>query len=1366
MSSNSQKSVSGTGGAGSVFDYDISSAWYEDSTNFYVQLQWSNWIPQINAFSINTYYSRSSHPSTFTIYGGAKGSSSATETLLSKEDVEYSSNDENMFSLVTNEKIWQIWRVEITKTGSTSLRFNEMSLLTCRYAIPDKLELTASEITAVANVDSISVGPVYDGFTSCSIVPDPPSGLSLNQATCTLSGVPQVTVDTTYTIKATMPFESEATLKLTVTECTKTVLEVERVYGSYSYAYETHWLRSLSGTTVERVLQNTVQKASTTIKNRYCIDSGLYELTVDQVSSNQWTADSYIMLNTVYGSEIVPVLRWKYDLAAGYNPSITVYLGDTIPRESEWSYLMGSLPDTWMDDTIPEAWSKGKMGEFGESTNHMQLYKKSFELEDEPVGSAFEMGIRYKYGCVVVINGIEMFRNNIAEGENLTEPATGTYDDVMYRRISLPVSLPAEDGETELQVLKKGTNVVTILLLATSESETTSYFDASLHLFGRETVGRVFDFTALATDNENVDYLFDMSSLTFYESTSCSAERYVQITFNDDRREWISKYVLISSTQEDKQAPASWRFEGSNGDEWIPLDNVTSTIWWSQGQQKEVWVNNAKPYNSYRLVQITGPNSECTIDLMQICLFSDSLVRGMPELSYNGNSTGYLNVDFTDLSPNSNYYKNFEASPALPSFLTLDPLSGIIRGSEVSLYPITQHTISAYRLNGTISSTVLSIRIIECDMSMIELVIRTDSYPAEQSYALYQGKDTSGDPVASKDSMDYRNQYNYKYFCLDRGIYTFKFQDTYGDGWAMPSGYRIVTYQGYALGFGTVPSSSEKPVIKTQTFSTYIVAMPETTDWRSFTGSSANRNWKTVGFDDSSWITQKGGAEIPYNGKTIYFRYTFNIPDISTYPVLNVAINYASGIVGYLNGVKVYRSNLPEEVSYDTDATQDRTSYGFVEFAIPLQLKGGVTGNNVLAFELHRTSQESSSSNCRFNAHAILATGDCAITRADVLSYSSSTPNSGTYTYALFDTTVYNYVSWDWVQGTYFNFTYENLEGSLFNQYRFYTDGNPGNVDYTIYAKRAKDEVWYTFDRVKSATFPDRSRYEKSAPNGLIGFNQFMVVFDGVQYPTGFTIDEVEFAYCSFSTTQFCPASGDYPMTGDGQMSVALCPEFYDGYSYRMCNGDRFGDVVLDNCVKFAPTNMAFSQPRYTLYVNAEARDIVPEVYGIVDDYAILPRLPDGLYLDEKTGEVKGTPTNVTTTIETYTVTGYNEMGSDSASFELLITIGWCDPDELFPRTPLGETAVYDCAEQGTSGTLRRTCRMGRYGPEWGMTIGVCMSGNTFAALIIVVVVVIIIIVVVVIKVRKDKKKVMARSAVRGGKKNINIMKSVPYSKI
>ena len=34
--------------------------------------------------------------------------------------------------------------MQITKTGDSSLRFNELGLLTCRYSVPDKLELTQS----------------------------------------------------------------------------------------------------------------------------------------------------------------------------------------------------------------------------------------------------------------------------------------------------------------------------------------------------------------------------------------------------------------------------------------------------------------------------------------------------------------------------------------------------------------------------------------------------------------------------------------------------------------------------------------------------------------------------------------------------------------------------------------------------------------------------------------------------------------------------------------------------------------------------------------------------------------------------------------------------------------------------------------------------------------------------------------------------------------------------------------------------------------------------------------------------------------------------------------------------------------------
>ena len=174
---------------------------------------------------------------------------------------------------------------------------------------------------------------------------------------------------------------------------------------------------------------------------------------------------------------------------------------------------------------------------------------------------------------------------------------------------------------------------------------------------------------------------------------------------------------------------------------------------------------------------------------------------------------------------------------------------------------------------------------------------------------------------------------------------------------------------------------------------------------------------------------------------------------------------------------------------------------------------------------------------------------------------------------------------------------------------------------------------------------------------------------------------------------------------------------------------------------------------------------MTPSVYGLVDGFDIQPHLPEGLSIDQKTGEIVGTPTEEKPS-ETYTVTAYNDMGSATASFKLRIVIGWCEPDEKFDRTPIGETATYDCAVEGSSGTLRRTCRMGKNEPEWGMTIGVCMNQNTYITLIIVAVAVVIIVVIIVVKFRSDKKKVRARSAVRGGKKNINIMKSVPYTKI
>lgn len=221
------------------------------------------------------------------------------------------------------------------------------------------------------------------------------------------------------------------------------------------------------------------------MKNRYCVEGGLYELTVDHTTSTAWAADSYINVNIIHGTDTTTVTHWKYDIAAGYGPSITINLGESIRREEEWSYLMGDVPADWTSNTVPEGWQKAKKGSFPESSNQLQLYKKKFTLASEPAGSGYELEMQYLYGCVVVINGIEVFRRGVEGAPTNETYATVSYPSTSYRHITLPVKIPAQ-GETPAQnVLVSGENTIAVLLVSRLAQQKTSVFDLSLRVYGR-----------------------------------------------------------------------------------------------------------------------------------------------------------------------------------------------------------------------------------------------------------------------------------------------------------------------------------------------------------------------------------------------------------------------------------------------------------------------------------------------------------------------------------------------------------------------------------------------------------------------------------------------------------------------------------------------------------------------------------------------------------------------------------------------------------------------------------------------------------------------------------------------------------------
>ena len=142
-------------------------------------------------------------------------------------------------------------------------------------------------------------------------------------------------------------------------------------------------------------------------------------------------------------------------------------------------------------------------------------------------------------------------------------------------------------------------------------------------------------------------------------------------------------------------------------------------------------------------------------------------------------------------------------------------------------------------------------------------------------------------------------------------------------------------------------------------------------------GSNQGTAWRASSFNDSSWAS--GPAQLGYGDGdeatvvsfgpsstskyiTTYFRRAFNVPDPSIYAGLTINLLRDDGAVVYLNGVEVFRSNMPSgTISYTTlassalGAPQESTFYPSSVPASNL-----VAGNNVLAVEIHQANATSS----------------------------------------------------------------------------------------------------------------------------------------------------------------------------------------------------------------------------------------------------------------------------------------------------------------------------------------------------------------------------------------------------------------------
>lgn len=145
-------------------------------------------------------------------------------------------------------------------------------------------------------------------------------------------------------------------------------------------------------------------------------------------------------------------------------------------------------------------------------------------------------------------------------------------------------------------------------------------------------------------------------------------------------------------------------------------------------------------------------------------------------------------------------------------------------------------------------------------------------------------------------------------------------------------------------------------------------------------GQDLGTSWRDPDFNDSAWPTGYGAfanessyttswqvptntwLQLDANGSrilTYYFRTTFVVSNTLNNPILRLRYQLDDGMVVYLNGTEIWRTNLPTgTITYSTTASSAHTEN--VINSTNLTVTNLVVGTNILAVEVHQQSATSS----------------------------------------------------------------------------------------------------------------------------------------------------------------------------------------------------------------------------------------------------------------------------------------------------------------------------------------------------------------------------------------------------------------------
>ena len=1306
------------------------------SSSFPVTIDYAyngNSIPVVNGFRVFASGSVSAAPKTFSVAGSSSISGDYT-TMLSVEDATYDNTKYKQWISTDYSSSWRHYRVTVQNTGSNTLSAYELQPLVCNVPVLTKIDFPQSSYLYLAQYDQVDIRPVKNYVTDCSISPELPAGLELNGATCSISGVATApTENITYTMTSSMSEGLSGTFSLKFTSCDSLLVEVERVYRllANNEAYTIY--DDETNEILLNVPLNHGNEDDSIVKTNLCLTST--RIRVETTGNDYWTTNSYINLRTVMkDSEKEMIGRIHRDSIVGTpNPYVisTLY---PIRSGEEWNYKMGEVPANWYSSSV-EGWEHNTV--FPASSNRIQLYKKTFSIGSLSNVTSFTLNVKYRYGMIIMMNDHEVFRNAVEGDLSSESTASNSYTDNSFHLVSLPTKVYTDNNEV-VNYLVEGSNTIAIALVSITATQTESIFDCTIRLISDTESSRVWDYDY----STSLTIGYDPFSMGRFDSIYAYSNNDNEVTlqFNNDRREWINMITIMNDYLSNTKGVESFILEAKNREDesWTQLASVSDIEWSIAGQTKQFYLLPTKPFNTYQFRNFKGKTTSGW-KVLAIDLHIETVNMDIAPLSYPTPIEIYRGIEMAEVYCETEYYLNFRVEPQLPEGITIDHMTGMISGTATEMKEASQYTITATKLTGGTSSFVITLSVSLCTngKGLITMTVRTDYYPERSHYNLYSGKEVSGDPISTSDTLGQMNTLVYYDFCLPDGIYTMQIVTERSEGMSIPSGYMLSVDVGtFRLDMQQVPPGVS-PIRTTLQFSSYIPFQNEFSEWlvsKQFVSS----DWTSVSFQDSNWESLKAGEIGTASGSTVYLRRHFSIPSLEDYQAMNVMVKYGGGLIAYVNGKRVARFNLPDDVDDSTRAPEAHDPSTAVFFHVILPFVKATLENNVIAIELHQVVDTSSSVPFDFYATATFGVSECSVLRDSFLSLTGPPEYPGDVM-NFFDLSPITYGTLYSSYKNDFAWTSKNLEGMSYNAMAVYTNEDVNKWSFSIYGKFA-NENFTTIAEIKDFNTTARTRGIVSIPVGVASFSYLKLETDALK-TYSLSLVEMMFMYCKASGS-ICEGVDDFPTVAEGQISPALCGEGFDGYAYRVCENGVFSEVKTDKCIYKVPQNIEYSATRFEFVQNIFATTGIPKFTNKITEWYLASgqTLPEGLQLNKETGEISGVPVTVTA-LELVHVFGKNPSGVASTEITISVRVGRCISEGIWSSTDVDTIAVYDCALQGAYvGTQKRACVLGEKDGEWRNASGFCISIATLVVVIIIVIIVLLFLILLVIRnLRKTK---------------------------